>query len=100
LNRTDTENERIKDAYSVRRDPKIKEMLLDLEERITAAVGNVSMGLGEFEPQQMVEALSDRELLTLHLWIEETDTVISDEVKRRRGEYGEFTRRFGDPGKS
>jgi hypothetical protein len=50
--RIDTENQRTTDAYSVRRDPRIKEMLLGLEERITDTVGNVSVGFGEFEPSR------------------------------------------------
>lgn len=100
MTRTDIENQRVADAYSVRRDLKVKQMLLDLEQQIMATIGNICVGSGEFDREQMALALSDRELLTLNLWTEETDTVISGEIERRRAEYEKFTSRLAEPGES
>jgi hypothetical protein len=96
--RTDTANQIAASVYDVRRDPKIKQMLLDLEKQITATVSNISGGLGEFTAAQLVQALSDRELLTLELWATEQDMVIRDECKCRQDEYEDFARHLASRG--
>jgi hypothetical protein len=96
LTRTDTENQKAAGVFSVRKDPKIKQMLLDLETQITATISNISAGFKDFSPPLIAQALSDRELLTLALWAREQDEVIGTEVRRRRDEYEEFTRRLGE----
>jgi hypothetical protein len=93
--RTDIENQQAAGVFSVRKDPRIGQMLLDLEKQITDTIGNIAGGAKDFTSPLIAQALSDRELLTLELWAGEHDTVITDEVKRRRTEYEEFTRRFG-----
>jgi hypothetical protein len=99
LTRTDTENQKSAGVYSVRRDPRIKQMLLDLEQQIVSTIGNLS-GFKEFTPSLVAQALSDRELLTLELWAREEDKVISDECTRRQAEYEEFARRLASRAES
>ena len=94
MTRTDTENQKCAGVFSVRRDPRMQQMLLDLEQQIVSIIGNISGGHKDFSPPLIVQALSDRELLTLELWATEQDELITDECERRRAEYEDFARRF------
>jgi hypothetical protein len=98
MTRTDTQNQITADIYSVRQDPKIKRMLLDLEEQIAGTISNITGGAGGFTAAQIARSLSDRELLTLELWATEHDKVIRDECKCRQDEYEEFARRLASRG--
>jgi hypothetical protein len=93
MTRTDTENQKCAGVFSVRRDPRMQQMLLDLEQQIVSIIGNIN-GHKDFSPPLIAQALSDRELLTLELWATEQDEVITDECERRQAEYEEFARRF------
>ena len=97
MTNTDIENQNSANIYSVRRDAKVKLMLLDLEEQITGTIRNISGGIGDLQAPTIVRALSDLELLTLDLWAGGQDTVISKERDYRLARYEEFTRRYAKP---
>ena len=94
VTRTDTANALSTGTYDVRRDEAIKGALLKLEQHIDLLLDSVSASHRSFTPEQLARALDDRELLTLELWARDEHEAIRKEVKRRRGEYEQFTRRF------
>jgi hypothetical protein len=96
---TETHNQKLSLALSIRGDHPMMDALREMERQILGTIGVIKAGTN-FPPPEIAQALSDRELLTLELWATEKDTVIADEVKRRRAEYEKFTRRFGEHGKS
>ncbi len=85
----------------VRDADQVKLVLSELPKQIDKVIDLVTNGVPyqPFSPEQITQALTDRELLTLELWAGD-DEVIRKECDDRRKRYEELARRFAPRGKT